>query len=114
MKWKGPYGRSDKAEKYPSTDNLKYDVVQASTVGCDVVVFLVFNDFSTGQNTDGHKYSGFAVGAPCEASQASGYTVVSSRWLIVSTSEPHTVKLPIRLAGINISFQFLWAKNSYF
>ena len=51
--------------------------MQASTVGCDVVVFLVFNDFSTGQNTDGHKYSGFANGAPCEASQASGYTVVS-------------------------------------
>ena len=47
-------------------------------VDCDVVVFLVFNDFSTGQNTDGHKYSGFAVGAPCEASQKSGYTVVKS------------------------------------
>ena len=46
-------------------------------VDCDVVVFLVFNDFSTGQNTDGHKYSGFAVGAPCEASQKSGYTVVN-------------------------------------
>jgi len=76
LKWKGPYGRSDKAEKYPSSDNLKYDVLQASTVGCDVVVFLVFNDFSTGQNTDGHKYSGFANGAPCEASQASGYTVI--------------------------------------
>merc|ERR1711935_948520 len=62
--------------KYQSSDNLKYDVLQASTVGCDVVVFLVFNDFSTGQNTDGHKYSGFATGAPCEASQASGYTVI--------------------------------------
>merc|ERR1712156_127873 len=34
------------------------------------------NDFSTGQNTDGYKYSGFAVGAPCEASQKSGYTVI--------------------------------------
>ena len=32
-----------------------YQPVLASTVGCDVVVFLVFNDFSTGQNTDGHK-----------------------------------------------------------
>ena len=46
------------------------------------MVFLVFNDFSTGQNTDGHKYSGFANGAPCEASQASGYTVVSYKDLL--------------------------------
>jgi len=76
LKWKGPYGRTDKASKYPSTEHLQYDTYQASLVDCDVVVFLVFNDFSTGQNTDGHKYSGFAVGAPCEASQKSGYTVI--------------------------------------
>lgn len=76
LKWKGPYGRTDKSQKYPSTEHLQYDTYQASLVGCDIVVFLVFNDFSTGQNTDGHKYSGFAVGAPCEAAQKSGYTVI--------------------------------------
>jgi len=76
LKWKGPYGRTDKSSKYPSSEHLEYDTYQASLVGCDVVVFLVFNDFSTGQNTDGHKYSGFAVGAPCEAAQKSGYTVI--------------------------------------
>jgi len=76
LKWKGPYGRTDRTSKYPSTENLEYDTYQASLVGCDMVVFLVFNDFSTGQNTEGHKYSGFAVGAPCEAAQKSGYTVI--------------------------------------
>ena len=76
LKWKGPYGRRNKWEKYPKQEDLQKDTEQASTVGCDIVIFLVFNDFSSGQDTDGHKYSGFAVGAPCEAAYKSGYTVV--------------------------------------
>jgi len=76
LKWKGPYGRKNKFDKYPSQEDLEHDTFQASTVGCDIVIFLVFNDFSSGQDTDGHKYSGFAVGAPCEAAYKSGYTVI--------------------------------------
>ena len=35
-------------------------------------IFVAFSEYLN------FKYSGFANGAPCEASQASGYTVVSS------------------------------------
>ena len=41
-----------------------------------MVIFLVFNDYSSGQESQGHKYSGFAVGGPCEAAQKSGYAVI--------------------------------------
>ena len=58
LKWKGPYARTDKANRYP--DKLKEDTLRVSKIGCDVVVFLVFNDFSSGQDVAGHKYSGFA------------------------------------------------------
>jgi len=74
LKWKGPYARTDKANRYP--DKLKEDTLRVSKIGCDVVVFLVFNDFSSGQDVAGHKYSGFAVGGPCEQDQAKGYTVI--------------------------------------
>ena len=44
-----------------------------------MVVFLVFNDYTQTSETNGHKYSGFAVGGPCEAYNSggkSGYTVI--------------------------------------
>jgi hypothetical protein len=75
LKWKGPYARSDVENRYP--DQLEEDTIRASGSGCDIVVFLVFNDFSDGSGeTSGHKYSGFAAGGPCEASRGSGYTVI--------------------------------------
>ena len=56
--WKGPYARLDKEKRYP--DRLKEDTKRVAHLGCDAVVFMVFNDFSSGQNQVGHKYSGFA------------------------------------------------------
>jgi len=72
--WKGPYARLDKEKRYP--DRLKEDTKRVAHLGCDAVVFMVFNDFSSGQNQVGHKYSGFAVGGPCEAAQEKGYAVI--------------------------------------
>ena len=43
---------------------------------CDAVVFLVFNDFTTQTSTDGHEFSGFVKGAPCENHLGSGYVVM--------------------------------------
>ena len=58
LAWKGPYARLDKEKRYP--DRLKEDTKRVAHLGCDAVVFMVFNDFSSGQNQVGHKYSGFA------------------------------------------------------
>ena len=50
---------------------------RASGLGvCDAVVFLVFNDFVEQNATDGHKFSGFVKGAPCESHLGSGYLVM--------------------------------------
>ena len=49
LKWKGPYARSDKTQRYPG--NMEYDTKR--TRGCDVVVFMVFNDFIQEQETSG-------------------------------------------------------------
>lgn len=74
LKWKGPYARLDKAERYPG--KMQEDSKRVAHLGCDVPVFLVFNDFTQVSETNGHKYSGFAVGGPCEAGFGSGYTVI--------------------------------------
>ena len=39
-------------------------------------MFLVFNDFVAQDSTDGHKFSGFVKGAPCETHLGSGYIVM--------------------------------------
>ena len=51
LKWKGPYGRSDKTNRYPS--RLVEDT--KATKGCDIVVFLVFNDFTQELETSGEQ-----------------------------------------------------------
>ena len=43
---------------------------------CDAVVFLVFNDFTAQNATDGHQFSGFVKGAPCDTHKGSGYIVM--------------------------------------
>lgn len=56
---------------------MKKDTKRASELGvCDAVVFLVFNDFQAQNATDGHKFSGFVKGAPCESHLGSGYLVM--------------------------------------
>ena len=49
---------------------------QANLGNCDAVVFLVFNNFVAQNATDGHQFSGFVKGAPCEAHRGSGYIVM--------------------------------------
>ena len=46
-------------------------------VGCDIVVFLVFNEFTscTGGGSDGHQFSGIAEGGACEGAYGSGYVI---------------------------------------
>ena len=46
-------------------------------VGCDIVVFLVFNEFKTceGGGSDGHQFSGIAEGGACEGTYGSGYVI---------------------------------------
>ena len=39
-------------------------------------MFLVFNDFLAENATDGHQFSGFVKGAPCETHLGSGYMVM--------------------------------------
>ena len=45
-------------------------------LGCDAVLFLVFNNYTAAQSTNGHKYSGFVEGGPCENTLGRGYAVI--------------------------------------
>lgn len=76
LNWKNPYKRNDFNERYPK--NPSYDVYSVVNDGCDVVVFLVFNQYENCDNftTTGHKYGGLTKGAMCEAHQGTGYAVV--------------------------------------
>jgi len=60
------------------SDLLGKDVLSVSDYGCDAVVFLVFNKFSTDckTKTSGHEYGGVSYGGMCEQKQGLGYTVV--------------------------------------
>ena len=49
---------------------------RTTSFGCDVVVFLVFNNYTAAQTTNGHKYSGFVEGGPCENTVGRGYAVI--------------------------------------
>jgi hypothetical protein len=40
------------------------------------VIFLVFNNYTSAQTTNGHKYSGFVEGGPCENNFGRGYAVI--------------------------------------
>ena len=73
LAWKGPWARSDKVKRYP--DQLEFDTYRTLSHQCDVVIFLVFNDFTHGES-NGHKYSGFSKGGPCEQAEKKGYAVV--------------------------------------
>ena len=46
-------------------------------IGCDIVVFLVFNEFTScaGGGSDGHQFSGIAEGGACEGTYGSGYVI---------------------------------------
>ena len=74
--WKGPYERHDPDAKSPS--NPTQDVLSVAGYGCDAVVFLVFNQFSSDckTQTTGHEFGGVSYGGMCEQEQGLGYTVV--------------------------------------
>ena len=39
-------------------------------------MFMVFNNYTAAQTTNGHKYSGFVQGGPCENKFGKGYAVI--------------------------------------
>ena len=77
LTWKGPYERHDSASS-ASPSNPTQDVLTVADYGCDAVVFLVFNQFSSDCETQtyGHDFGGVSSGGMCEQRQGRGYTVV--------------------------------------
>jgi len=77
LTWKGPYERHDAASAL-SPSNPTQDVLSVADYGCDAVVFLVFNQFSSDceTRTYGHDFGGLSSGGMCEQRQGKGYTVV--------------------------------------
>jgi len=76
LRWRGPFKRSDADKRYPGNMEKDTKRAQANLGNCDAVVFLVFNNFVAQNATDGHQFSGFVKGAPCEAHRGSGYIVM--------------------------------------
>jgi hypothetical protein len=74
LTWRGPWQRSDHASRYP--DRAREDTKAAAKQGCDVVIFLVFNNYTGVGATEGHDIAGYAEGAACEASVGSGFAAV--------------------------------------
>merc|ERR1711945_83490 len=58
--------------------NPSYDVQTVVNSGCDAVVFLVFNKFSSDCKTQtyGHEFGGLSSGGMCEQRFGKGYTVI--------------------------------------
>jgi len=74
--WKGPYERHDPNE--PSPTNPTQDVLSVASYGCDAVVFLKFNEFSSDckTQTNGHQYAGESFGGMCEQADGRGYAII--------------------------------------
>ena len=77
LTWKGPYERHDSTVSAAPSNPAK-DVLSVVNYGCDAVVFLVFNKFSSDCKTQtfGHDFGGVSAGGMCEQAQGRGYTVV--------------------------------------
>ena len=75
--WKGPYERHD-STTHAAPSNPAQDTLSVASYGCDAVVFLVFNKFSSDCKTQtyGHEFGGVSSGGMCEQNFGKGYTVV--------------------------------------
>ena len=73
----GPWQRTDHADRFPNQAAL--DTYEARSWGCDIVAFLVFNDFSNVDATDGFDTSGVAVGGACEQEEGRGFIIVADQ-----------------------------------
>ena len=73
----GPWQRSDYQDRFPQ--NAARDTYEARNWGCDIVTFLVFNDFTSVAATDGFATSGVAVGGACEQEEGRGFIVVADQ-----------------------------------
>ena len=80
LRWQGPWQRSDFAHRYP--DNATEDTKAVKDLDCDVTIFLVYNNFTKKEVSDGHKNSGFAYGEACDAKYGEGYAVVVDQGMI--------------------------------
>ena len=74
LTWKGPWQRSDYDKRYP--DNAREDTKAAAVLGCDATVFMIFNNYTGVDATDGHEIGGYAEGGCCEAADGRGFTAV--------------------------------------
>merc|ERR1712080_31804 len=65
LTWKGPYQRHDYTERYP-TDPEK-DTLSTSfyDMGCDVVIFLVFNEYQNCEKSTSGPSTEVSLRAPC-------------------------------------------------
>ena len=77
----GPWQRSDYEDRFPQ--NAAQDTYEARDWGCDLVTFLVFNDYSEVQETGGFETSGVAVGGPCQQNQGRGFIVVADQGNVI-------------------------------
>jgi len=77
LTWKGPYERHDAASS-AAPSNPSQDVLSVVGLGCDAVVFLVFNKFSSDCQTQtfGHEFGGVSSGGMCEQPLGKGYSVI--------------------------------------
>ena len=59
-------------------------------VGCDIVVFLVFNEFKSCAEggSDGHQFSGIAEGGACEGTYGSGYVIAVDQGDLIDQTKP--------------------------
>jgi len=73
-----PFSRHSPTESL--TDKyLEYDVKGNAHRGCDANIFLLFNDYSSQQVSEGFKFSGLTKGAACDAQKGEGYAVVADQ-----------------------------------
>ena len=83
--WKGPYERHD-STTHAAPSNPAQDTLSVASYGCDAVVFLVFNKFSSDCKTQtyGHEFGGVSSGGMCEQNFGKGYTVVVDQVLTIN------------------------------
>jgi len=77
LTWKGPFERHD-SRTSAAPSNPSHDVQSVVGYGCDAVVFLVFNKFSSDCETQtyGHEFGGYSLGGMCEQAQGRGFSVI--------------------------------------
>jgi len=74
LTWKEPYVRTEK-KRFTEENILNCDLQSVAREGCDLVVFMLFNQFNEdcSSTTPGHTFGGKSKGGLCEVSMGRGY-----------------------------------------